>query len=654
MAIENAKFGKGIILSGGFDLGAKAPLDSRLTVATIEERDAHVTGNRAYDGMLVYVEADKVTYQYIVDAEGNGEWKEFGFNEADFVAHVADDLVTDDATKALSAKQGKVLDEKIGELEEYVGTIPETSEATNIVAWVQEKTSGIATDSALTELTGRVAQTETDIDNIEKDYLKAADKTELSDAIAAEKSRAEGVEAGLESRIEEMEAFWTAAQADGTESNVIDTLKEIQDYITSDESGASDMLASIQQNAGDIDTLEGKMTTVEEKLASIDSDADVNVIEVVKVNGETLTVTDKAVDITVPTGALASKDAVAEGDLESALATKLNAKADQSALESAVTDAAADATEKANKALEDAKDYSDGLNAAMNTRVETLEGAKHTHTNAEVLAGISSEKVAAWDASESNANTYTDEKMEAEVIARNEAIATAKSESATDAQTKATKALDDAKAYADAEFAKDRARLEELEKVDHEHANQAELDLIESGDKAKWDAATEKANSAVQEIGTGSANGTISVDGTDVAVKGLGSAAYTESSAYDVAGAANTALTDAKAYVDQKVGSVDLSGIATNAEAIADLQEVDEAYAGRLTALETASATHALSSDVEAVTGRVSTAESEIDTLQATDTDHTDRIIALETKVGEGFVEIENSEIDAMFATEAE
>lgn len=40
------------------------------------------------------------------------------------------------------------------------------------------------------------------------------------------------------------------------------------------------------------------------------------------------------------------------------------------------------------------------------------------------------------------------------------------------------------------------------------------------------------ARSAVQEIATGSANGTISVDGSDVAVKGLGSAAYTESSSY--------------------------------------------------------------------------------------------------------------------------
>ena len=41
-----------------------------------------------------------------------------------------------------------------------------------------------------------------------------------------------------------------------------------------------------------------------------------------------------------------------------------------------------------------------------------------------------------------------------------------------------------------------------------------------------------KADSAVQSVKSGSANGTIDVDGTDVAVKGLGSAAYTASTAY--------------------------------------------------------------------------------------------------------------------------
>ena len=57
-------FGKGISLAAGFDLGAKLPLDSRLVVNTIDELDAHVAGNRAYVGMLVYVIADGKNYQF--------------------------------------------------------------------------------------------------------------------------------------------------------------------------------------------------------------------------------------------------------------------------------------------------------------------------------------------------------------------------------------------------------------------------------------------------------------------------------------------------------------------------------------------------------------------------------------------------------------
>lgn len=41
-------------------------------------------------------------------------------------------------------------------------------------------------------------------------------------------------------------------------------------------------------------------------------------------------------------------------------------------------------------------------------QITALETAKHTHTNAEILAGITVEKVAAWDAAEKNAKDYTD------------------------------------------------------------------------------------------------------------------------------------------------------------------------------------------------------------------------------------------------------
>ena len=66
------------------------------------------------------------------------------------------------------------------------------------------------------------------------------------------------------------------------------------------------------------------------------------------------------------------------------------------------------------------------------------------------------------------------------------------------------------------------------------------------------------ANSALQASGitTGNANGTIAVNGNDVAVKGLGSAAYTDATAYDVNGAAASALTDANEYTDEKISGV--------------------------------------------------------------------------------------------------
>ena len=106
------------------------------------------------------------------------------------------------------------------------------------------------------------------------------------------------------------------------------------------------------------------------------------------------------------------------------------------------------------------------------------------------------------------------------------------------------------------------------------------------------------ASSAVQEVKAGTANGTIAVDGTDIAVTGLQSAAYAESSAFDAAGTAagiKTALegTDndevdaltikgAKKYAD-KVAATAKSGAETTAKGyVDDLNLADEAVAKKL------------------------------------------------------------------------
>ena len=67
-----------------------------------------------------------------------------------------------------------------------------------------------------------------------------------------------------------------------------------------------------------------------------------------------------------------------------------------------------DAKGAAAQALTDAKAHANGLNTAMNTRVEALEAIDHDHSNKAVLDGITAEKVSAWDAAEQNAKSYAD------------------------------------------------------------------------------------------------------------------------------------------------------------------------------------------------------------------------------------------------------
>ena len=79
-----------------------------------------------------------------------------------------------------------------------------------------------------------------------------------------------------------------------------------------------------------VDKVEGSrlMTNAEgTKLAGIATGAQVNTIEKIKVNGTEVTPAeeDKSVALTIPTGKLASKDTVAEADLDATLKEKVNA-----------------------------------------------------------------------------------------------------------------------------------------------------------------------------------------------------------------------------------------------------------------------------------------------------------------------------------------
>lgn len=346
-----------------------------------------------------------------------------------------------EATNALAAENAQAAADKaqgdVDALAGKVGEVPENSTVMGIIQNIQES----AYDD--TELRGLVTANKDAIDGVKADYLKAADKTELSGLITAEKERAMGVEGGLETRlaavegdylkktdkdevlaavntekeralgveggledrIETMEAFWEAAQADGTDSNVIDTLKEIQEYIASDETGASQMAASIKQNSddidalegrmdtaeGDIDALEGRMTTAEGKVTTLEGKVSTLEGEMDDVQGAVATKAEKTyVDEAVE--ALEGVDAGHEtriAALEGKFGESGSVATDiATAKQEAIDAAAADATSKANQALVDAKAYADEEDAKIESRVDALEAASATHALASDLTAL--------------------------------------------------------------------------------------------------------------------------------------------------------------------------------------------------------------------------------------------------------------------------
>lgn len=124
-------------------------------------------------------------------------------------------------------------------------------------------------------------------------------------------------------------------------------------------------------------------------------------------------------------------------------------------------------------------------------------------------------------------------------------------------------------------------------------------------------------------------------------------------------------LTDAKAYTDEKVGEIDLSGITANAGKISALEGRMTTAEGDIDALEAAIAEGGSVATAIAEAKKAGTdAQGEVDALEGvvealsqkvtTNEGHcsavADRVTALEEKVGDGFVAITNAQIDGLFA----
>ena len=243
-----------------------------------------------------------------------------------------------DVAIAAAKKAGDDAQADVDALAGKVGTVPESKTVVQMIADAQA-----AATYDDTALKNRVSATETAIDTLNGTGAGSV-KKQVADAVAG-------------------------IVADAPEA--YDTLKEISDWITDHADDASAMNTQINANKSAIEKLNGSntsdgsvakavkdaqdalqanidtkvdkvsgkglstndYTTAEKnKLSGIAEGAQVNVIETVKVNGVALTPSSKAVNVSVPTGALASKDKVSETDLVDALATKINGKLDASAV----------------------------------------------------------------------------------------------------------------------------------------------------------------------------------------------------------------------------------------------------------------------------------------------------------------------------------
>ena len=359
------------------------------TEAHIANGDIHVTAEKkaAWD---VAAEKAAANEEAIKGLQPAGDYatktEAQGYANAKDEAIAAAKKAGDDAQAAVDTLAGKV------------GTV---TEGKTVVEMISDAQTAATYDD--TALKGRVKA-------IEDDYLKAADKTELSNAIAAEVERATGIEGGLETRLAAVEAdYLTSEDKEELQGNidtlagVVETLSEGVDPDKVD--GVKDLIKYVDEHGATVKGLQDGIDANAEAIGGIEERVVVLEGEMDDVQGAVATKAEKTyVDEKVE--ALTGVDTALSGRitaLETAVGESGSVAGDiATAKQEAIDAAALDATSKANAAEKNAKDHADGLNTAMNTRVEALEAIDHDHENKAVLDGITAAKVSAWDAAQAN------------------------------------------------------------------------------------------------------------------------------------------------------------------------------------------------------------------------------------------------------------
>lgn len=278
--------------------------------------------------------------------------------------------------KADATEKANAVQENVDALAEKVGEVPEDQTVMGIITNIQENAyddtalknriaavetnkadkTQVATDiaSAKTELEGKItaeetARTQADeglaerIKVVEDDYLKVADKTELTNAIATAK-----------------EEVVATILGEGVDED-FDTLKEVADWILSDTTGA----AALQT---DVATLKEEMDAVEADVEQAKKDIDA--VEGAVATKAEKTYVDEAVE------ALQGEDTAIKGRLdalEGAIGESGSVADDiATAKQEAITAAATDSSNKDAVVLAEAQKYADNADAQIEATIAEL------------------------------------------------------------------------------------------------------------------------------------------------------------------------------------------------------------------------------------------------------------------------------------------
>ena len=322
--------------------------------------DAIAAINHAETGILKQAKdyADGLAGNY--DAAGSAAAVQGKLDEEVLRAKAAEEAnagAAAEADRKAVAAQGEV-----DALEEYVGVIPEASEATTLIAYINEKTSGIATEGAMTELGNRVTAVEGKVAAIEGDYLTSADKQALQTQID------------------------TIINNPDTEG-VINSINEFTQYIadhgeiaegfrTDIDKNKDDIAAEVQRAGAAESALSGRLDILE----AIDHDAYVAADTALKneLNGEIAKKVAQA-DYDAKVEALENADTALSGRIKS-LEDNTAGYATTGQVATAKSEAIAEAGTLASAAETNAKGYADGLIAALDSSIEATAGS--------VLTGI--------------------------------------------------------------------------------------------------------------------------------------------------------------------------------------------------------------------------------------------------------------------------